>query len=98
MTSTTISPTLETQEKAVSKEHEYTISLWWDEEAEVWVATSEDIYGLVLEQDSFDKLIDRLRPAALELLELNHDLPKNTTVFLNFVGSRREEVFYNGII
>ncbi len=28
---------------------EYTVKLSWDEEAAVWVATSDDIPGLVLE-------------------------------------------------
>ena len=33
---------------------EYTINLIWDKEAAVWVATSEDVKGLVLESGSLD--------------------------------------------
>ena len=97
-TSTATSPMLETQEKAVSKEHEYTISLWWDEEAEVWISRCEDIYGFMLEQDSLDKLIARVRIAALDLLEVERGLPIGTTVTFKYVASRKEEVMYNSDI
>ncbi len=51
---------------------EYTIKLTWDSEASVWIATSDDINGLVLESGSFDALIERARYTIPELLELNH--------------------------
>lgn len=54
---------------------EYTANLQWDPEASVWIATSDDIIGLVLESDSVDALIERVRQAAPELLELNHQQP-----------------------
>ena len=50
---------------------EYLVSLTWDEEAGVWVATSDNIPGLVLESGSLDALIERVRFAAPELLSLN---------------------------
>ena len=50
---------------------EYKIQLLWDNEASVWVATSPDVPGLVLESGSFDALIERVRYAIPELLELN---------------------------
>lgn len=50
---------------------EYTINFTWDNEADVWIATSEDIPGLVLESGSFDALLERTRFAIPELLELN---------------------------
>lgn len=49
----------------------YKVNLTWDEEAAVWVATSDDIPGLVLESGSFDALLERVRFAAPELLSLN---------------------------
>jgi len=49
----------------------YVVKLIWDPEASVWVATSDDIPGLVLESGSFDALLERVRFAAPELLELN---------------------------
>lgn len=50
---------------------EYIITFTWDEEASVWVATSNDIPGLVLESGSFDALLERTRFAVPELLSLN---------------------------
>ncbi|MDR1019967.1 MAG: DUF1902 domain-containing protein [Synergistaceae bacterium] len=50
---------------------EYTVNLAWDNESAVWVATSDDIPGLVLEAGSLDALIERVRFVAPELLELN---------------------------
>ena len=51
---------------------EYTAKLQWDPDAAVWIATSDEIAGLVLESGSVDALIERLRYAVPELLELNH--------------------------
>ena len=50
----------------------YTVNLLWDSEASVWVATSDDIRGLVLESSSLDLLIERVRMAAPEVLKLNN--------------------------
>lgn len=50
---------------------EYIINLTWDNEACVWIATSTDIPGLVLESGSFDALLERTRIAIPELLALN---------------------------
>ena len=36
---------------------EYTIKLTWDPEAGVWIATSGDIPGLVLESGAYDRLV-----------------------------------------
>ena len=54
---------------------EYTANLQWDPEAAVWIATSDDIIGLVLESGSVDALIERVRYAVPELLELNNQRP-----------------------
>ncbi len=50
---------------------EYIINFTWDNEACVWIATSGDIPGLVLESGSFDALLERTRIAIPELLALN---------------------------
>ena len=50
---------------------EYHVSILWDSDAAVWVATSEHIPGLVLESVSFDLLVERVRLAAPELMSLN---------------------------
>ena len=48
-----------------------TIKVTWDADACVWVAESDDVPGLVLESGSCDALVERLRYAVPEMLELN---------------------------
>ena len=43
----------------------------WDEEAAVWVATSDDVPGLVAEADTAEALLEKLRALIPELLEAN---------------------------
>lgn len=50
---------------------EYTVNFIWDSDANVWIATSDDIPGLVLESGSFNALLERTRIAVPELLEIN---------------------------
>jgi len=50
---------------------ECVINFSWDNEAHVWIAMSDDVPGLVLESGSYDVLVERVRFAAPELLELN---------------------------
>lgn len=69
---------------------EYTINFTWDNEAAVWIATSDDIPGLVLESGSFDALLERVRIAAPELLALNS--PQNQPLILSFVSERHERI------
>lgn len=49
----------------------------WDDEASVWVATSQDMDGLAIEADSMDTLIERLKVVIPELMEANHKEPLN---------------------
>jgi len=46
----------------------------WDDDARVWVATSDDVPGLVAEAETQEKLIERLRAMIPELLALNAHL------------------------
>jgi predicted RNase H-like HicB family nuclease len=43
----------------------------WDEEANVWVATSDDVSGLVTEEATMEGLIEKLKVIIPELLEAN---------------------------
>jgi hypothetical protein len=49
---------------------EYTVLLAWDDEASKWYALNDAI-PIILEDTSLDTLIDRVKMAAPELLELN---------------------------
>jgi len=47
----------------------YTVKMSWDEG--VWCASSDEELGITLESGSFDALVERVRTAAPEMLELN---------------------------
>ena len=68
----------------------YRISVTWDDEAQVWIATSEDLKGLVLECGSLDALIERVRVAVPELLEIQGDQRKD--IALDFSMERHTAV------
>ena len=53
----------------------YEIDYAWDDEAAVWIATSRDVPGLVLESSSLDALVERVRIAVPELVRLNGTSP-----------------------
>jgi len=69
---------------------EYRVNFTWDEEANVWIAQSDDIPGLVLEGGSLDALFERVRFVAPELIELNKK-PKVNSFLFNV--ECREKVF-----
>ena len=73
---------------------DYKIKFAWDDEAAVWIATSDDVPGLVLESCSFDALVERVRHAIPELLELNRQ--KSPQYNLTFLAERHERVYANG--
>jgi hypothetical protein len=50
----------------------FVIEATWDDEAEVWVAESDEVPGLITEADSRPHLIEKLTVLIPELLELNH--------------------------
>ena len=43
----------------------------WDEEARVWVATSDDVPGLATEGNNLEDLIEKLKIMIPELLDAN---------------------------
>jgi len=47
------------------------IRVEWDEEVNVWVATSDDVPGLATEGKTVEKLIEKLKIIIPELLEAN---------------------------
>ena len=70
--------------------NEYKVDLFWDDEANVWVATCDEI-PLAMEDGSLDKLIYRVKLAAPELIELNN-LPKYDSLVMNL--KQREKMVY----
>jgi hypothetical protein len=74
----------------------FVIEVLWDEEAEVWVAESDGVPGLIAEADSRTHLIEKLAVLIPELLELNNvatDAQKPLDITLRFrrEAEQREE-------
>ena len=61
----------------------YNVKITWDSEASMWVATSDDVQGLVLESNSYDALIEKVKVAIPELLELNNNASLKTIMFIS---------------
>ena len=59
-------------------------------ETKVWVADSDDIPGLVLESGSLDALMERIKIAASELIELNQ-LPQNSMI--HYVSEKTQRMY-----
>lgn len=78
----------------MKKEFKCTVSFWWDEDSSVWIATSNDVEGLALEDESLDRLITRVRDAIPELLDLNHH-PINVIDY-SFIAKRNDRAVVYG--
>jgi len=65
---------------------EYSISFTWDDDAAVWIAESKDIPGLILESGSFDALVERVKTAIPDLLEL--DSSERSQIKLHLTAER----------
>jgi len=66
---------------------EYKVSLTWDNEAYVWLASSADVPGLALESGSLDALMERVKVTVPDLLDL-----KNTDLTIDFRAERLLQV------
>lgn len=49
-----------------------TIDARWDAQAQVWLATSADVPGLIVEADSWPAMIEEVRLVLPDLLELSN--------------------------
>ena len=65
----------------------------WDNEANVWIAKSKDVKGLVLEDGSLDRLMYRVKEAVPELIQLNN-LPRCAEVMFR---AKKKEVAFSGV-
>ena len=56
------------------------ITAEWDPEASVWVATSDDIAGFVMEDVTIERLVSRVPGVLEDLIELNNvELPADAS-------------------
>ena len=58
------------------------VKLIWSHESDSWYTVSEDVPGLALGADTFDALVDRVRVAVPELLELNLDYKGDVELYI----------------
>lgn len=56
----------------------------WDDEASVWVATSDDVPGLITEARTCDELVAKLKVMIPELLEANGIIESNGPLEIPF--------------
>jgi predicted RNase H-like HicB family nuclease len=69
------------------------IQAFWDAEASVWVATSEDIPGLVTEASTIELLTQKLKVIIPELIVLNQIVSPNYIGSISFeLTSHRQEL------
>ena len=70
----------------------YTIQAQWDPEADVWLATSDQVPGLAIEAKTMEELVERLRAVVPELLELNQSIRAGEEIVFQLRSERREVV------
>jgi hypothetical protein len=66
---------------------EITINARWDDEAAVWLATSDDVQGLVVEAENWPTMIEEVRLILPELLSLEGQ--ENDKISLTFKAEER---------
>jgi Domain of unknown function (DUF1902) len=60
-----------------------TITARWDDEANVWIATSDDVHGLVVEAETWPAMIEEVRLVLPDLLELlGHPAERLSLMFI----------------
>lgn len=70
----------------------YKVAAFWDAEAAVWVATSEDVPGLATEAETIEALMQKLRLMIPELVLLNQVVVPGTGSISFQLTSHRQEL------
>lgn len=70
----------------------YQVNAFWDEDAAVWVATSEDVPGLATEAETMEALSHKLREMVPELLFSNHVIAADYAgaIAIQLISQRQE--------
>ena len=73
---------------------EIVVNAYWDAEAEVWSASSDDVPGLAIEAATVELLRERLKVIVPELLELNGLMPDpgHHCIPLSLLAQSREQI------
>lgn len=69
-----------------------TVNAEWDPEAKVWVATSDDVPGLITEANTVEALAEKLSVVIPELLEANRALVDSSVreLPINLIAHREQ--------
>ncbi len=71
----------------------FKVEAFWDSDTEVWVATSDDVPGLVTEASTIEVLTQKLRKIIPELIMLNKIVPPDYVGSITFeLTSHRQEL------
>ena len=70
----------------------YHVTAEWDDDARVWVASSEDVPGLATGADTFEDLVEKLKVVIPELLVENELLPAGTDSVPFEIKAERNEL------
>ena len=74
-----------------------TVQAVWDADAQVWVATSENVPGLATEADTIEALTAKLHNMIPELLILNNSISEDYSGSINFeLSTLRQELIQVG--
>ena len=70
------------------------VEAFWDEEARVWVASSNDVPGLMTESDTMENLMQKLKILIPELLQANRLLSEldTTDIPIHLLGKWQEVI------
>jgi len=71
----------------------YFVRAEWDAEAAVWVATSDDVPGLITEAETIEALDAKLKSMVPELLEANGCMPADGQVTVELLARRFSVAF-----
>jgi len=74
------------------RETPFHIDAFWDSEAGVWVATSDDVPGLATEAETIEALTAKLRVMIPELLEANRVEATSSRAISFELTSHRQEL------
>ena len=74
------------------------VSAFWDDEAAVWVASSNDVPGLATEADTLEALSVKLRLIVPEFLQLNNVISEDqkSKVFVELTSQKIVEISVDG--
>jgi predicted RNase H-like HicB family nuclease len=71
---------------------EIKVDAFWDDEVKVWVASSEDVSGLITEAETTEQLVEKLKIIIPELLVANGQIDNedNFDIPLHLISTREE--------